>query len=266
MIQLNPQQYPQVAGWFEKDEQARWEMTDCCFDSPLEQGSVWVDRLEQPQRAAVLLGDFLFLQGRADASFLKQAAVKNGLLLMGEQDWLCCAKESFVKTKEYLRYRFDGSGLLQNCEKLRALRDRLPEGMRLQKIDEEWFERCRNEEWMQDFVSQYRSFAEYRSTAGGWLLLAGEQPVSGASCYLASRKGFAIQVQTDEQHQGRGYAKSVCAALILEGLRQGLYPDWDADNPASAALAQSLGYRLQKNYPTVMVLDHTAAPSQQPNL
>lgn len=54
-------------------------------------------------------GDFLFLQGKAAPSFLRQAAVKNGLLLMGEQDWLCCAKESFVKTKEYLRYRFDGS-------------------------------------------------------------------------------------------------------------------------------------------------------------
>lgn len=110
MIRLKPQQYPQFAKQFWK-EQTRWEMTDCCFDNPLEQGIFWVDRLEQPQRAAVLLGDFLFLQGKAAPSFLRQAAVKNGLLLMGEQDWLCCAKESFVKTKEYLRYRFDGSGL-----------------------------------------------------------------------------------------------------------------------------------------------------------
>ena len=133
---------PQFAKQFWK-EQTRWEMTDCCFDNPLEQGIFWVDRLEQPQCAAVLLGDFLFLQGKAAPSFLRQAAVKNGLLLMGEQDWLCCAKESFVKTKEYLRYRFDGSGLLQNQEKLRAWCNCLPEGMRLQKIDRGWFERCR---------------------------------------------------------------------------------------------------------------------------
>lgn len=256
MIQLQSQQYPQFAKQFWKEEN-RWEMTDCCFDNPLAQGSFWVDRLEQPQQAAVLLGDFLFLQGRADCTFLRQAVVQNGLLLMGKQDWLDCAKKSFVQTKEYLRYRFDGSNLLQNREKLRAWRDCLPRGMKLQKIDEEWFARCRQEEWMRDFVSQYRSFEEYRSTAGGWLLLAGERPVSGASCYLSSRKGFAIQVQTDEQHQGHGYAKIVSAALILEGLRLGLYPDWDADNPASAALAQSLGYRLQQSYPTVMVEDRS---------
>lgn len=260
MIRLKPQQYPQFAKQFWK-EQIRWEMTDCCFDNPLEQGIFWVDRLEQPQCAAVLLGDFLFLQGKAAPSFLRQAAVKNGLLLMGEQDWLCCAKESFVKTKEYLRYRFDGSGLLQNQEKLRAWCNCLPEGMRLQKIDRGWFERCREKEWMRDFVSQYQSFKEYHSTAGGWLLLAGEQPVSGASCYLASRQGFAIQVQTDEQYQGHGYAKIVSAALILEGLHRGLYPDWDADNAASAALAQALGYRLQQSYPTVMVEDNALKPS-----
>ena len=156
MIRLKPQQYPQFAKQFWK-EQTRWEMTDCCFDNPLEQGIFWVDRLEQPQCAAVLLGDFLFLQGKAAPSFLRQAAVKNGLLLMGEQDWLCCAKESFVKTKEYLRYRFDGSGLLQNQEKLRAWCNCLPEGMRLQKIDRGWFERCREKEWMRDFVSQYQA-------------------------------------------------------------------------------------------------------------
>ena len=62
MIRLKPQQYPQFAKQFWK-EQTRWEMTDCCFDNPLEQGIFWVDRLEQPQCAAVLLGDFLFLQG-----------------------------------------------------------------------------------------------------------------------------------------------------------------------------------------------------------
>ena len=95
-----------------------------------------------------------------------------------------------MKTKEYLRYRFDGSGLLQNQEKLRAWCNCLPEGMRLQKIDRGWFERCREKEWMRDFVSQYQSLKEYHSTAGGWLLLAGEQPVSGASCYLCFPSRF----------------------------------------------------------------------------
>ena len=48
MIRLKPQQYPQFAKQFWK-EQTRWEMTDCCFDNPLEQGIFWVDRLEARQ-------------------------------------------------------------------------------------------------------------------------------------------------------------------------------------------------------------------------
>ena len=67
-------------------------------------------------------------------------------------------------------------------------------------------------------------------------------------------------MQTDEQYQGHGYAKIVSAALILEGLHRRLYPDWDADNAASAALAQALGYRLQQSYPTVMVEDNALKP------
>lgn len=102
---------------------------------------------------------------------------------------------------------------------------------------------------MRDFVSQYQSFKEYHSTAGGWLLLAGEQPVSGASCYLASRQGFAIQVQTDEQYQGHGDAKIVSAALILEGLRRGLYPDWDADNPVSGSTGTVVGLPFAAKLP-----------------
>ena len=43
------------------------------------------------------------------------------------------------------------------------------------------------------------------------------------------------------------------AKLILECEKRGLYPSWDAHNPASAALAQKLGYHMEKEYPAYVV-------------
>ena len=40
---------------------------------------------------------------------------------------------------------------------------------------------------------------------------------------------------------------------MLECLKRGLYPSWDAQNPASAALAKSLGYRFDREYPVYEV-------------
>ena len=70
-------------------------MTDCCFDNPLEQGIFWVDRLfmEQPQCAAVLLGDFLFLQGKAAPSFLKAGSCQKRLAADGRAGLGCAVQK-----------------------------------------------------------------------------------------------------------------------------------------------------------------------------
>ena len=49
------------------------------------------------------------------------------------------------------------------------------------------------------------------------------------------------------------YAQFPSAALIAVALEQGIYPDWDADNEASARLAQRLGYQLEGSYETILV-------------
>lgn len=40
------------------------------------------------------------------------------------------------------------------------------------------------------------------------------------------------------------------AALILECLKRGIYPGWDAANMESVRLAEKLGYRLKGPYYT----------------
>ena len=106
---------------------------------------------------------------------------------------------------------------------------------------------------MRDFCSQFTCWEDYARWGCGFLLTKEGRPLSGASSYLVSESGFTIQVQTEDSQQGRGYAKFPSAALIAAALEQGIYPDWDADNEASARLAQRLGYQLEGSYETILV-------------
>ena len=50
-----------------------------------------------------------------------------------------------------------------------------------------------------------------------------------------------------------GLATVVSAALILDCLENGKYPNWDAANTTSAKLAEKLGYEFDKAYDTYFV-------------
>ena len=66
--------------------------------------------------------------------------------------------------------------------------------------------------------------------------------------------GTAIDTRPDLRR--RGLALSCGARLILTCLDQGLLPSWDAHDRRSAALAEKLGYRLDRPYPAYL-LDQT---------
>lgn len=52
------------------------------------------------------------------------------------------------------------------------------------------------------------------------------------------KKDFMIMIPQDEEW----------AALILECLKKGLYPSWDAQNKESVILAEKLGYHYDHDY------------------
>ncbi len=254
MIFAEKKEYEYYKQFFPKltEKTENWKLSDCCFDSPIAQAKFIINRRNNPTAAAVLMGDFIFCFGTADKIFLSEAvAGRESLILMTPQDgWGEAAKQLFCKSRAYLRYSFSlslGSGIYKTDEKP------LPVGTELVPIEESWFYQCKKEEWMRDFCSQFADFSEYQRYGMGFLLLKDGKPVSGASSYLVSRSGFTIQVQTREEEQGKGYAFYVCRALISCALKEGKYPDWDADNETSARLAQRLGYNLEKSYPIILI-------------
>ncbi|MDD5864526.1 MAG: GNAT family N-acetyltransferase [Firmicutes bacterium] len=148
-----------------------------------------------------------------------------------------------------LRYAFDKQPGIFDFRKLEQMAATLPEGITLRAIDEELYERCKQEIWSRDWVSQYPNFAMYQRLGLGVAALRGGEIVAGASSYCTYRGGIEIQIDTREDYRRRGLATACGAALILECERRGLYPSWDAENVASVALAEKLGYLFSHTYP-----------------
>ena len=58
---------------------------------------------------------------------------------------------------------------------------------------------------------------------------------------------YALKVAREDCRR-RGFAYICGAKLILECLKRGLYPSWDAQNKWSVALAEKLGYHFDHAY------------------
>ena len=82
----------------------------------------------------------------------------------------------------------------------------------------------------------------------GVVILKDGEPVSGASSYSGYRGGIEVQIDTREDYRRMGLASVCGAGLILESLKKGWYPSWDAQNRQSLALAEKLGYHFEREY------------------
>ena len=80
------------------------------------------------------------------------------------------------------------------------------------------------------------------------MILRDGEIVAGASSYSVYRQGIEIEIDTRKDYRKKGLALICGARLILECLDRGLYPSWDAQNRASVALAQKLGYHYAYAY------------------
>lgn len=106
----------------------------------------------------------------------------------------------------------------------------------------------RSNGWANDLVSQFENYDLYKKSGLGVVILKDGELVAGASSYSRYREGIEIEIDTREDHRRNGLAYACGAKLILECLKRGLYPSWDAQNQWSVALAEKLGYHFSHEY------------------
>lgn len=220
-------------------------------------GEIYTEQVTKPESAMALLGDFCFLAGVPDEELtrFRPAGCAQEFVIMVPRDegWEEMIERCYKrKAKKVTRYAFHKEPDVFCKEKLEKMVSALPGEYILRMLDEELFCWCREgqkeREWCRDWVSQYADYGMYRKYGLGVVVIKDGEPVSGASSYSSYRGGIEIEIDTREDYRRRGLARVCGAKLILECLKRGLYPSWDAQNPWSKALAESLGYRYDHEY------------------
>ena len=214
-------------------------------------GEIYTNSTEDA--AMAILGDFAFYAGNPSEELLlfKPERGKQDFIIMVPQNegWEQIIQECWgEKAKKVTRYAVKKEQNIFDRDKLQKMAANLPEGYVIKAITQDIYELCKEMEWSRDLVGQYKTFAEYERLGLGFAVVKDKELAAGASSYSSYRGGIEIQIDTQMEHRRKGLARACGAALILECLKRGLYPSWDAQNPESIALAEQFGYHPDHPY------------------
>jgi GNAT superfamily N-acetyltransferase len=259
MIEVNKKQMGRIAPLFEGIEDS---MVKACLQGYM--GNAYVRTLDSPKAALIVSGEYSFFGGdphTQDAAYLtdrffdvcpSEASV--GIFADNRPEWgsvlMSCAKNHPAELPRFgiaqKDYDFDKK-LLQ------GFADSLPKGFELAAFDEAIYAQAMAADWSREFCETFASAEDYLRRGFGLAALADGELVSGASTMTVYDGGCELQVATHEKYRQRGLAMACSAAMILECVRRGIRPCWDAANLASKKMALKLGYEYRGEYLTIQM-------------
>jgi len=203
--------------------------------------------------AMAILGDFAFYAGKPDEELIRfkpESCEQDFIIMVPQNDeWACLIEKCYgKKAKKVTRYAIKKENNIFDERKLEQAISELPEGYELKLIEEPEYDLCQNNSWANDLVSQFKDYATYKKLGFGVVILKDNELIAGASSYSRYNEGIEIQIDTRQDFRRKGFAYASGAKLILECLKRGLYPSWDAQNKWSVALAEKLGYHFSHEY------------------
>lgn len=216
-------------------------------------GAIYTDDVKNPSAALAVLGDFSFFAGKPSKELLlyKPENCEKDFMIMVPWDdaWGELIEQCYKgKAKKVSRYAIKKEPQVFDIEKLRQILCSLPYGYELKMIDKSVYNKCMENEWSKDLVSQYKDYEAYESLGLGAVIMQDDRIISGASSYASYKEGIEIEIDTHKAYRRKGFASICGAKLILECLKRDLYPSWDAQNMWSVKLAEKLGYHYSHKY------------------
>ncbi len=169
------------------------------------------------------------------------------------------------KSHATVRYGFSASPTAFDREALHALATP-PEGCQIVHYDRAMLEQALSIQWSEDQIGAFPSIDSFLRNGLGIALVHDGSLVSGCVSFCRHPSGYEIQIDTHPDHRGKGYARCVGAAFVLECLRLGQRPAWDAANLTSLRLAERLGFVFTEAYSAWILVPpdtDTAAVLQQ---
>lgn len=216
-------------------------------------GSAWADCNQQPKSAQIVVADFCFLAGQPSKALVKNKPPEHRsdfvIMVPQMEAWAKLIEQVYqADAKRVTRYAIKKEPDIFDTGKLTAITETLSKEYELKLIDRPIYEKVRQMRWSEDLCSQFDTFEKFAKNGLGVVALHQGEIVSGASSYTVYRDGIEIEIDTQKEHRRKGLALACGAKLLLECMKRNLYPSWDAQNKASVALAEKLGYHFDQEY------------------
>lgn len=216
-------------------------------------GEAWADDYENPSCAQIIIADFCFFAGKANKDLVlnKPDSFKSDFIIMvpTDESWSQLIEDCYkTNSKKISRYAIKKEPHVFDTDKLNKIVENITPPFKVEMIDEKIYNQAMQNEWSKDLCSHFKNYDDYKNRALGAAVLYNEEIVSGASSYSVYNEGIEIEIDTREDFRRKGLALACGAKLILECLKRGLYPSWDAQNKWSVALSEKLGYHFDKEY------------------
>ncbi|RPI29901.1 MAG: GNAT family N-acetyltransferase, partial [Chloroflexota bacterium] len=148
--------------------------------------------------------------------------------------------------KPFERYSFCASSLTE--EHMASLVDSSPYRDRIAPLDASLINCLAQRPEGYFDLSDFDGVDDFLARGYGFTIPDGDDLMGVAYSSLVCSRGIEVSVYIEEKYRMKGAATALAARLVLECLRHGLRPNWDAANPESCRLAERLGYHLRESY------------------
>ncbi len=210
-------------------------------------GHAVADDNDNPTAAQIVIGDFCFFGGKANVDLVALAAAP--IIVPQNEEWGNLIELVWEnRVDKATRYAIKKDPDVFNIEKLTNFAESLDNNYRLKPFDEEIYAMAIPKNWSKDLCSQFESYSDFQKRGLGIAVIKNGALVSGASSYSVYTGGIEIEIDTKPEFRKKGLATACGAKMIIECLKQGLYPSWDAHDLRSVALAEKLGYQIERPY------------------
>lgn len=220
-------------------------------------GTAWVDDAQTPSQCVLRTDACLTFSSRGISHAFLSAAIAQARSVGAV--WLIWPSETLPGLRGSnptgVTKRLAFSEYDPNSPELADLRQRVPDGYHIRRIDWALLQRCQWRADMEFFCGSVENFLAHNL---GLCLMHGDEIIVEAYASSLGRTHGEIGAVTREPYRGRGYAPMICAQLIAALEQRGYHAYWscDSDNLASIRVAQKLGFQQEKPY---LVLEYDTA-------
>lgn len=193
----------------------------------------------------IAVAGMCYCYGRPNAklwSYL-QGNYKNRIIVPMSDEWRRALDEHDPEYRTATRWAMRPTPLLSDTKHLMRLEEQLPKGYMLSSMGAA--DVSRNPF---GHGRQYKTPELFEREGVGCAVRLNEEIVSAASSFITFRGEIEVDVATAPAHRRKGLARACTAGLMRRCALKGLVPHWDAQNHASRALAEELGYELDHEY------------------